>query len=84
MQAPARPGSMKPSQAKPYVRLISCLAFLDVSEGGLRKLAELHVSLEEAYPKHVRYFLQKHGSEIPGLTEDLLLYKSSNQPLQLY
>lgn len=80
MQVPARPGSMKPLQAKPYVRLIACLTFLDVTDGGLRKIAELHVLLEEAYPKHVRYFLQKHGSEIPGLTEDLLLYKSRNQP----
>ena len=51
-----------------------------MSEGGLRKIAELHVLLEEAYPKHVRDFLQKHGSEIPGLTELLLLYKSRNQP----
>ena len=51
-----------------------------MSDGGLRKIAELHVLLEEAYPKHVRDFLQKHGSEIPGLTEELLLYKSRNQP----
>ena len=70
---------MKPSQSKPYVRLIAWLAFLYMSEGGLRKLAELHINLEEAYPKHVRYFLQKHDSEIPGMTEDLLLYKSRNQ-----
>ncbi|EKX43674.1 hypothetical protein GUITHDRAFT_110473 [Guillardia theta CCMP2712] len=71
---------MKPSQAEPYVRLVACLAFLDVSELGLRKIAGMHALLEEAYPKHVRYFLQKHASEIPGLTEDLLLYKSRNQP----
>jgi len=57
-------------------RLIACLGFLDASEGGLRKLAELHIKLEEAYPKHVRCFLHEHGSEIPGFTEDLLLYNS--------